>query len=259
MAAVVLAAAVLFLAPHPAAASLSGRINVNTATAAELARLPFIGPDRARDIVGLRRRQGPFSRPEDLLAAGSIGPLTLAAIRPYIKFRGKSDLRAKTALKTSRTIVTRPGQVMLLADQELFPVLISLIDRAERSIESGMYLFKLGRSKSRTGRIARALIAARRRGVGVRVLLETSDYNDKLNEENLKTAARLRRAGIKVRFDSPGTTTHVKAMVIDHRYTVIGSHNLTASALGRNHELSLLIDDRGLAAQVEDYLDNLNP
>ncbi len=251
--AAVVIAILICLSPRPAAAALSGRINVNTATAKELARLPFIGPDRARDIVSLRRRHGPFTRPEDLLAAGSIGPLTLAAIRPYIRFRGKSNLK-KTTLEATRTIITRPGQVMLLADKELFPVLISLSGRAQRSIHCVMYLFKLGSKKGRAARLVRALIAARRRGVEVRVMLERSDYNDKLNKENRRTAARLKRAGIEVNFDSPRTTTHVKAMVFDHRYTVIGSHNLTGAALGHNHELSLLIDDRELASQVEDYL-----
>jgi len=244
--------ALSIFAPAPPARALSGRININSASAKELASLPFIGKKRARDIIGLRRHLGPFSKAEDLLAAGSIGPLTLAAISPYIKFSGQNTIHRKSALDSHRTIITRPGQIMLLADREFFPVLSSMIDSAHRSIDIGMYFFKSGKGK--TNRLIKALTKARRRGVAVRVMLEDSAYNDELDRENRITAKRLGRAGIKVRFDTPRPTTHVKAVVIDHRFTFICSHNLTNSALGHNHELSLLIDDRTLAAQVSDYL-----
>jgi phosphatidylserine/phosphatidylglycerophosphate/cardiolipin synthase-like enzyme len=64
-------------------------------------------------------------------------------------------------------------------------------------------------------------------------------------------------AGIKVRFDAPKTTTHVKALVIDGRYVYMGSHNLTQSALKYNNELSIMIDSAELAAEVTAYLNNL--
>ncbi len=240
--------------PTPAPA-LDGKLNINTATITELDSLPFIGKNRARDIIGLRQRQGHLSKPEDLLAAGSLGPLTLAAISPYIQFKGTDSL-TRSGLESHRTIITRPGQVMLLADREFFPVLFSLIGSAHHSVDVGMYLFKLGKGKNnKTTRLLREMRRIRARGIMVRVMLEESDYNDKLNHENHQTATRLRRAGIMVKFDRPRPTTHVKTVVIDRRYTFLGSHNFTNSALGRNHELSLLIDDRTLAAQVSDYLD----
>jgi competence protein ComEA len=48
------------------------RINVNTASAQELARLPGIGPAKAEAIVQ-HRAEHPFARPEDLVQVKGIG------------------------------------------------------------------------------------------------------------------------------------------------------------------------------------------
>jgi competence protein ComEA len=68
-------------------ANLSGgeaRLNVNTATAPELERLPGIGPSLAQAIVEYRESHGPFQRPEGLLDVPGIGPAKLAQIKDLI-------------------------------------------------------------------------------------------------------------------------------------------------------------------------------
>ncbi|MFZ5816365.1 MAG: helix-hairpin-helix domain-containing protein [Bacillota bacterium] len=59
-------------------------VNLNTATAAELERVPGIGPATARAIVQHRTKHGPFRRVEDLTAVSGIGPKTLKRLRPYL-------------------------------------------------------------------------------------------------------------------------------------------------------------------------------
>ncbi|HID88186.1 MAG TPA: ComEA family DNA-binding protein [Anaerolineales bacterium] len=61
------------------------RIDLNTATAAELEALPHIGPTLARDIVAYRETYGPFRSVEDLLNVPGIGPSTLKEIRPWVE------------------------------------------------------------------------------------------------------------------------------------------------------------------------------
>jgi competence ComEA-like helix-hairpin-helix protein len=60
-------------------------IDLNTATAAELAQIPGIGPGTAHSIVQFREKSGPFRRVEDLLAIRGITQRKLNQIKPYAK------------------------------------------------------------------------------------------------------------------------------------------------------------------------------
>jgi competence protein ComEA len=57
------------------------KINLNTATAAELDALPGIGPVIAERIVDYRTQHGPFARPEDLMEVSGIGEATFNRIK----------------------------------------------------------------------------------------------------------------------------------------------------------------------------------
>jgi competence protein ComEA len=59
-------------------------LNLNAATADQLAQLPGIGPKTAQSIVDFRKASGPFRRVEDLLAIRGISRRKLDAIRPYV-------------------------------------------------------------------------------------------------------------------------------------------------------------------------------
>jgi len=59
-------------------------LDINQATAAELEKLPGIGPALARRIVEWREIHGPFRSVEDLLQVPGIGPKTLEGIRDKI-------------------------------------------------------------------------------------------------------------------------------------------------------------------------------
>ena len=59
-------------------------LDLNSATAAELDRLPGIGPELARRIVAYREVHGPFAAVEDLLRVEGIGPVTLERIRDLV-------------------------------------------------------------------------------------------------------------------------------------------------------------------------------
>ena len=60
------------------------RINLNTAPAVELRRLPGIGEKKAADIVAFREENGPFQSVEELMRVAGIGEVTLNALRDYI-------------------------------------------------------------------------------------------------------------------------------------------------------------------------------
>lgn len=72
-------------------------VDLNTATVAQLEKVPGIGPSRARAIVNLREKSGAFERVEDLLVIRGINKARLDKMRPYISVEppaGKSAPRA---------------------------------------------------------------------------------------------------------------------------------------------------------------------
>ncbi|MCB1059727.1 MAG: helix-hairpin-helix domain-containing protein [Calditrichaeota bacterium] len=63
---------------------LSRPININTATAEMLDRLPGIGPVLASRIIDEREEHGPFATVDELERVPGIGPKKLAAMRDRI-------------------------------------------------------------------------------------------------------------------------------------------------------------------------------
>jgi len=59
-------------------------LDLNTATAAQLAQLPGIGTATAKAIVQFRQKSGAFERVNDLLAIRGISARKLEQIRPYV-------------------------------------------------------------------------------------------------------------------------------------------------------------------------------
>lgn len=169
------------------------------------------------------------------------------------------DLRGNSPadqFEIPRTLPAHPGTIQLLADSDYYPALTTLIQGAVQSIDLAMFLFKAA-GNNRPALIAEELIKAGKRGVRVRVILENSGYDQKLNQANNSVAEKLKKNQVTVEFDSPERTAHAKIVVIDRRYCLLGSHNLTESALRHNHEFSLLIDSRPLARELLDYMEGL--
>ena len=71
-------------AENPVKALDPEKMNINTATAEELTRLPGIGPAYAERIVAWREENGRFTRIEQLLEIRGIGEKRLANLRPHI-------------------------------------------------------------------------------------------------------------------------------------------------------------------------------
>jgi len=72
-------------------------LDLNTATAAQLAQVPGIGASSAKAIVQFREKSGPFERMEDLLAIRGISPRKLEQIRPYVNISKPAPRRPSSS------------------------------------------------------------------------------------------------------------------------------------------------------------------
>lgn len=77
-----------------------GVVNVNTATADQLALLPGVGPSRADAIIQARTRR-PFRTIQELARVRGIGRATLLRLRPYITVQGETTLTEPVRLPRS--------------------------------------------------------------------------------------------------------------------------------------------------------------
>ena len=152
----------------------------------------------------------------------------LAAILFFCLLAAGPALAANAPQKAK--VTAQPEAVRVLADAAYYDTLAALIKNAGQRIDLAMFLFKTSpASSNRPAGLVRELVAARKRGVAVRVILEYSSHDQSLNQANKATAQALKKGGVAVFFDSPGQTTHAKLAVIDRRYCLVGSHNLTKS------------------------------
>ena len=77
-------------------ASLSGVVNLNTASAEELQLLPGVGESRAQAILEVRKTRGGFKSVEELTDVKGIGPAMLEKMRPHLTLSGRTTARVES-------------------------------------------------------------------------------------------------------------------------------------------------------------------
>lgn len=77
---------------HKAAAYV---INVNTASAEEIAAIPGLGEKKSQAIIKFREKHGPYAKAEDLKKVDGIGDKLFVKIKPYIIVKGDTAKHEK--------------------------------------------------------------------------------------------------------------------------------------------------------------------
>ncbi len=98
--------------------------------------------------------------------------------------------------------------------------------------------------------IRKALAAAVRRGVSVRILVQGCSDHPSVWRAGRRTYEELLRCGVRL-FQWQGAVMHSKAAVVDGVWCSIGSYNLDHRSLLHNLEVNLKILDCGLAAKMK--------
>jgi competence protein ComEA len=85
-----------------AEAAPAGKVNINQASAAQIAFLPRIGEKVAVRVVDYRKSHGPFARAEDLMEVKGIGEKLFLTLKPYLAVSGPTTLAAKVRAGSPR-------------------------------------------------------------------------------------------------------------------------------------------------------------
>ena len=164
-------------------------------------------------------------------------------------------LSALLLLLPSCSLGLPASDVLVITDREYFTVVRTCFKEARSSIAVMMFeaAYYDRYPNSPTNVLIRELIAARKRGVDVRVILEKRKDRDRTQENNLKAGRMLSEGGVEVKYDPVGVTTHTNLLIVDGEIGVVGSTNWTYSALEKNHEVSVLIRSPEVARNLHDY------
>lgn len=123
----------------------------------------------------------------------------------------------------SASVISSPGAE---------PEVLGLIDSAQTSIYVETYVFT-------SEEMMDALIAAKMRGVDVKVIMEERIDGS----PDALAYSRLLGSGVDVCWASNVfKLTHSKIIIVDGKKALVGSHNLSYSALNTNREISLLVE-----------------
>ncbi|MCB9671955.1 MAG: phosphatidylserine/phosphatidylglycerophosphate/cardiolipin synthase family protein [Alphaproteobacteria bacterium] len=122
-------------------------------------------------------------------------------------------------------------------DGAFVDALVADIDAAEARVYVSAYVIYRG---TLVDGVLDALGDAAERGVDVRVLA------DEEGDDTAGALAALAARGVQVANDGAGRVLHSKLVVVDD-VAFVGSHNLTSSALGANHEGGVRLADPDLA------------
>ena len=130
--------------------------------------------------------------------------------------------------------------LFVLPDDGYAPV-VNAIKAAQKSVRLVMYLLL-------DDDVVDALIAAKRRGVDVRVMVEPEPQGGGGSQDDV---AKLKAAGVQTRDSAPGFRfTHQKTLVIDERTALIMTLNLTRSSFTRNREYGIIDTDPAHVAEI---------
>ncbi len=122
-------------------------------------------------------------------------------------------------------------------------VLVPLIRRARHKITISMAYF------IPVGRVLRELVRARRRGVHVRVIIPEKSDVPVVQRATRHFYSYLLRKGIRI-YERNDQMLHSKAMVIDDRWSVIGSSNLDPRSLRLNLEFVAVFHSCAISAAL---------
>ena len=144
---------------------------------------------------------------------------------------------------------------IFLPDRSYYSEALRLITHANKSVYVVMYVvkFDVKELNDPVNVLLKGLVEAKNRGVDVKVLVDDQTYKSYMD-----TISFLLMNDIPVKLDEKaGVRTHVKMVIVDGRYVLVGSHNWTESALTLNNEVSIEVISGKIVDDALSYFNSL--
>jgi phosphatidylserine/phosphatidylglycerophosphate/cardiolipin synthase-like enzyme len=149
----------------------------------------------------------------------------------------------------------KDAEIIPISDRGYFPAVHEALQNAKSSIHIVSFELKYydKYSSSQQNQIIEDLIAARKRGVDVKIVVDEYANSD----PNTNGFDYVKSNGIDIKYDSNKTTTHCKLIVIDGKIVVLGSTNFSFYALEKNNEVDVILFSDNTARYFERYFQRL--
>ena len=149
--------------------------------------------------------------------------------------------------------------VSYLSGSAYIDVLTTLLQNATESIAVSMFYFHVGSLEDPGGLVFSELIAAKARGVSVRVILDDDFEGDYHNARNVNrnTFQLLNDNSIEHLPYYGDISNHSKLVIVDKQHVLAGSHNWTTSSFYRYQDNSFYVLSDSFGASLTAYFNAL--
>ena len=154
----------------------------------------------------------------------------------------KEKVTGKENIKVGQTLLS---VYFSPVDKIIQKQIVPLVDRAEKYIYMPVFLIT-------DEYLANALIRAKTRGVDVRLIIDATNAKNKSSKHHL-----LRQHGILVKTENYAGKLHSKTILIDDKYTILGSMNFSKSGERKNDENVLIVVDSDITKFFKNYFNYL--
>ena len=101
-------------------------------------------------------------------------------------------------------------------------------------------------------KLTQALIDAHKKNIDIKIITDATNIKTKRSKISL-----LRNFGIKIKTENYAGKMHSKSIIIDNKYLISGSMNLSNSGENKNDENCLIIEDEKLAKYYKEFFEYL--
>jgi len=96
--------------------------------------------------------------------------------------------------------------------------------------------------------LAEDLLEAKNRGVEIKIILDATAARNRYSMHKY-----LRKHGVTVKVENFGGKMHIKSIIVDDKYIVSGSMNLTKAGNSKNDENTIIVHNTNLAKEYKHY------